>query len=125
MERAGIYKVAERAIPESQLRDVVHEMVRQCLTEMLGINTPSQQRQWHDTDPAYSLLGLDSAEQLRVMVRDGALRIGHEVRDVRSPSSQVPRYQFHLGKCEERLNLPPEKRAKVLKYRKSSIKKKG
>lgn len=97
----------DRLIPESQLREAIKEI----LAEMLGINATAQpQRQWYDSDPAYSLLGLDSAEQLRTMVRDGRLRVGIEVRDVRSPRSQIPRYQFHLEKCQSRLLLPPEKR---------------
>lgn len=111
MEKATPYKTNEKLIPESQLREVVKQLVRDTLAELLGVNSAAtNQRQWYDTDPAYSYLGLDSAEQLRVMVRDGVLRVGYEVRDVRSPSSQIPRYQFHLEKCEARLIIPPEKR---------------
>ena len=107
MERSQAYKTAERLIPESQLR----EAVREILTEMLGLNATAQsQKQWYDTDPAYSLLDLDSTEQLRVMVRDGIFRVGIEVRDIRSTGSQVPRYQFDLIKCKARLSTPPEKR---------------
>ncbi|MBN3875268.1 hypothetical protein [Nostoc sp. JL23] len=106
MEQPGIYKI-EKLIPESQLRDAIKEI----LAEMLGVNATAQpNRQWYDTDPAYCHLGLDSAEQLREMVRNGLLRIGIEVRDVRSPSSQIPRYQFHIEKCEARLLQSPEKR---------------
>ncbi len=100
----------QRFISESQLDQVVEEKVKKILAEMLGLQAATANRQWYDTDPAYSLLGLDSAEQLKKKVRSGILRVGHEVRDVRSPKSQVPRYQFHLEKCEARLNLPPEKR---------------
>jgi hypothetical protein len=97
----------ERLIPESQLKAAIKE----ALAEMLGVQTTIQpQRQWYDTDPAYSHLDLDSAEQLREMTRSGMLRIGIEVRDVRSPNSQLPRYQFHLEKCEARLLQRPEKR---------------
>ncbi|WP_414755607.1 hypothetical protein [Anabaena sp. CCY 9910] len=103
MERVS---TTERLIPESQLKAYIKET----LAEMLGVQPTQPQRQWYDTDPAYSHLGLDSAEQLRTMVRDGTLRVGVEVRDVRSPNSQIPRYQFHIEKCETRLLNPPEKR---------------
>jgi hypothetical protein len=102
------YKIGtERFIPESQLR----EAIKKILAEMLGVNANAQsQRHWYDTEQAYSLLDINSAEQLREMVRSGLLRLEHEVRDVRSPNSTVPRYQFHLKKCEERLLQRPEKR---------------
>ncbi|MEH2393711.1 MAG: hypothetical protein V7K21_19290 [Nostoc sp.] len=109
-----------RLIPESQIEALVEKLVKQKLAEMLGVTTTDRvQRQWYDTDTAYSLLGLNSDEQLRVMVRDGTLRVGIEVRDVRSPSSQIPRYQFHIEKCEARLVLPPEKR-QVTKAKKTA-----
>ncbi|MCC5641081.1 hypothetical protein LC593_35730 [Nostoc sp. CHAB 5844] len=103
MEKSGAYKT-ERLIPESQIEALVEKLVKKKLAEMLGVTAtaPQTQRQWYDTDPAYCLLGFDSSEQMRVMVRDGTLRLGHEVRDVRSPSSQIPRYQFHIEKCEAR-----------------------
>ncbi|BBD69555.1 hypothetical protein NIES4072_31120 [Nostoc commune NIES-4072] len=120
MEQSGAYKITERLIPESQLKAIVEDMVKDTLAQMLGVNATAQpSRQWYDTDPAYSLLGLNSDEQLRVMVRDGTLRLGYEVRDVRSPNSQTPRYQFHLEKCEARLSLPPEKR-QIKKDKKSA-----
>lgn len=109
MEQLRIYKAknAERLIPESQLR----EAIREILAEMLGVTADAQsQRRWYDTEQAYPLLGLNSVKQLREMVRSGILRVGHEVRDVRSPRSAVPRYQFHIFQCEARLALPPEKR---------------
>jgi hypothetical protein len=111
MEQPGTYKITERLIPESQLKAIVEDIVKDTLAQMLGVNSTAQsQKQWHDTELAYSLLGLNSVEQLREMVRNGLLRIGHEVRDVRSPSSQIPRYQFHIEKCEARLLQSPEKR---------------
>lgn len=106
MEKSGEYKI-EKLIPESQLRDAIKKI----LAEMLGVNqSADSRRQWYDTEQAYSLLGLNSVKQLREMVRSGILRIGHEVRDVRSPDSQIPRYQFHVERCDARLVLPPEKR---------------
>jgi hypothetical protein len=88
--------MSERLIPESQLKQAVREV----LSEMLGLGTPLPQasplRQWYDTDPAYTLLGFDEAEQLREAVRSGLLRIGYEVRDRRKPQAKLPRYQFHI-----------------------------
>lgn len=111
MKQPGACRITERLIPESQLKAIVEGMVKDTLAQMLGVNVTTQlQRQWHDTEQAYSLLALNTTEQLREMVRSGLLRIGHEVRDVRSPSSQVPRYQFHIEKCELRLSMPPEQR---------------
>lgn len=112
MEQPGAYKITERLIPESQIEALVSKLVKEILAEMLGVNATAAQpnRQWYDTENAYFPLGLNSAEQLREMTRNGMLRIGYEVRDVRSPDSQIPRYQFHLEKCEARLSLPPEKR---------------
>lgn len=98
----------EKLIPESQIKTAVKEI----LAEMLGVSLEQQtNRQWYDTDPAYSLLGLGSAKNLRKMVHSGFLRIGKEVRDIRlHSSSDRPRYQFHIEKCEVRLAELPERR---------------
>jgi hypothetical protein len=108
------FKITERLIPESQLRQVVEELVKQTLAQILGVNTatPQPQREWYDTDPAYQILGLDSPKQMRKMVADGILRVNKddEVRDLRSPGARLPRYQFHIAKCQARLSVPPAKR---------------
>lgn len=96
---------SERLIPESQIREVVRILLAE-------VQMP--ERQWYDTTPAYSLLGLDSAETLRIMVREGMLRLGIEVRDIRLHGSTKPHYQFHLAKCEARLLEPPEKRSRTI-----------
>ncbi len=101
--------MTEKYISESQLK----EAVRAVLSEMLGLGITSQvpvTRQWFDTDPAYQLLGLKDAEQLREAVRSGLLRVGHEVRDRRKPQARLPRYQFHIDKCQQRLSARPERR---------------
>ncbi|WP_445634610.1 Helix-turn-helix domain-containing protein [Nostoc sp. DSM 114161] len=114
---------AQKLVDDEQLRAITKDAVKEVLVEMLGLNTIQTQRQWYDTEQAYSRLDLDSAEQLRIMVRDGTLRLEHEVRDVRSPNSQVPRYQFHIEKCSTRLLQRPEKRRSVpLGTRKSNKK---
>jgi hypothetical protein len=103
--------MTERMISESELKQAVREV----LAEMLGLGTPasaqvSPLRQWYDTDPAYKMMGLDDAEQLREAVRSGLLRVGHEVRDRRKPKAKLPRYQFHIEKCQQRLSERPERR---------------
>ncbi len=101
--------MVEKLIPESQLKQAVREV----LIEMLGLsdlNPVNSTRQWYDTDPAYQLLGLNDAEQLREAVRSGLLRMGHEVRDRRKPQAKLPRYQFHIEKCQKRLSERPERR---------------
>ncbi|MEH1786538.1 MAG: hypothetical protein V7L23_13370 [Nostoc sp.] len=73
MEQPGVYKT-EKLIPESQIEALVEKLVKKKLAEMLGVNTTTQpQRQWYDTEQAYSLLGLNLADQLRDMVRSGLL----------------------------------------------------
>jgi hypothetical protein len=103
--------MSDPLISSSQLKQTIREV----LAEMLGItNTPQPQtqpnREWYDTDPAYQLLGLKDAEQLREAVRSGLFRVGHEVRDRRKPQSKLPRYQFHIEKCNKRLSERPERR---------------
>lgn len=101
--------LSERFVSEQQLKQVVREI----LAEMLGVGieqAPASNRQWYDTNSAYTLLGLDSAEQLREAVRSGLLRVGQEVRDRRKPQAKLPRYQFHLEKCQKRLSEKPERR---------------
>lgn len=105
MEKPTTYKTSrkpdqtetDRLIPESQLREIVRSLIQ----------TPKNQ--WYDTDPAYTLLGL-SAKRLRIMVRDGTLRLGTEVRDIRLRASTKPHYQFNIEKCNSRLLELPEKR---------------
>jgi hypothetical protein len=86
------------------LLDQIKQAVREVLAES------ELHCSWCNADPGYIHLGLDSAEQLRIMVRTGVLRVGIEVRDVRSRDSRLPRYQFHIAKCEARLLEPPAKR---------------
>ncbi len=124
MERSPPYQTqkTQKLIADEQLRTIVQDTVKQVLSEMLGLNTIQTQRQWYDTEQAYHRLDLDSAEQLRTMVRDGTLRLEHEVRDVRSPGSQIPRYQFHIEKCSTRLLQRPEKRRAAPSSRKGNKK---
>jgi hypothetical protein len=99
-------KATDYLIPKSQIK----EAVRDILAEMLGVQSQDRIRQWYDINEAYRLLDLNSAKQLREMIRSGLLRIGYEVRDRRSPGSQIPRYQVHIQQSLDRLQKPPEKR---------------
>jgi hypothetical protein len=81
------------------------DILAEALVEQLGkTKTPMVSRQWHNTDPAWRLLGLNSADQLRRLRRSGLLRCGIEYRVVESE------FQFHLSNCESRLSELPEKR---------------
>ena len=98
-------------IPESQLKQAVREVLLELLgATAAGASSTASNRQWYDTDPAYKLLDLDQAEQLREAVRSGLLRIGHEVRDRCKPQARLLRYQFHIGKCQKWLSERPEHR---------------
>jgi hypothetical protein len=103
-----IEDITDHLIPKSQIKQAIREI----LAEMLGVQMAQsgEQRQWYDTDPAYELLDLDEPEQLRDAVRSGLLRIGYEVRDRRKPRAKLPRYQFHIERCQQRLLEKPEKR---------------
>lgn len=103
--------MSDRLIPESQLKQAVAEILLD-VAQQLGIepHNSHQNRQWYDTNLAYKLLGYDEAEQLRDAVRSGLLRVGYEVRDRRKPQAKLPRYQFHIEKCQNRLLELPEKR---------------
>jgi hypothetical protein len=95
----------------------IKQAVREVLIEM-GYTTPvkptsikTTPRDWHDTTTAFGLIGLDTSEQLRKLVRDETLRIGIEVRDRRLNNREKPRYQFHIEKCKERLAKHPSQRS--------------
>ncbi|KYC42045.1 hypothetical protein WA1_18765 [Scytonema hofmannii PCC 7110] len=82
------------------------DILAEALVEQLNETKPStnQSRQWYNTDPAWRLLGLNSADQLRRLRRSGLLRCGIEYRVVESE------FQFHLSNCESRLSESPERR---------------
>jgi hypothetical protein len=81
--------LSERFISEQQLKQAVREV----LAEMLGVGIEKSiaaSRQWYDTSSAYSLLGLDDAEQLHDAVRSGLLRVGQEVRATQATGKAAP-----------------------------------
>jgi hypothetical protein len=50
------------------------------------------------------------AEKLRELNRSGMFKMGYHVRDVSGVNSGRPTLQFHIERCEQVLNTPPEKR---------------
>ncbi len=105
----------DRPITPAELDAAVREALAQVFMELaqqLGADPEAAriERQWLDTNQAYKSLGLQSAKALRDLVTSGDLRLGQEVRDRRRKSSTVPRYQFHIEKCQARLTQLPEKR---------------
>jgi hypothetical protein len=70
------------------------------------MNTP---RKWFFTNDAAIALDLP-AEKLRELYRAGMFRMGFHVRDVSPPTSKRSTLQFHIERCTEQLNTPPEKR---------------
>jgi len=69
-----------------------------------------QDAQFFPTKTACKMLGYPNSDSLRYAVKSGLLRIGIEVQDRRSPTSQIPRYFFDVAKCIDRLQTIPEKR---------------
>jgi hypothetical protein len=69
----------------------------------------THQQKWFDTRDAAIALDLP-AEKLRELYRAGLFRMGLHVRDVSPPNSGRPTLQFHVERCEQILNTPPEKR---------------
>jgi hypothetical protein len=109
----------ERGIPERNLDALIDAKVNQRiatllmeLAQRLGADPDRyrEQQQWYDTDPAYKLLGFGTAKSLRELVSSGDLRLGKEVRNRQKKGAKIPRYQFHVEKCQQRLTELPERR---------------
>jgi hypothetical protein len=66
-------------------------------------------KQWFFTSDAAAELDL-SAEKLRELYRNGMFQMGFHVRDVSAPKSKRPTLQFHIERCSQQLEMPPEKR---------------
>lgn len=67
------------------------------------------EKQWFLTNEAAIALDLP-AEKLRELNRSGMFKMGYHIRDISAPNSQRPTFQFHVKRCEQQLNTPPEKR---------------
>jgi len=104
-------------LSRQELNNVINEAVNAAMTEfqnlfieVMGRET-DRGNQWLNTAAAAAILG-KKPDQLRCMVRDGRLRLKHEVRDDRPKGAEKPVYMFHVNKCQQRLMTPPEKRGK-------------
>ncbi|MBD1847643.1 DNA-binding protein [Cyanobacteria bacterium FACHB-63] len=64
---------------------------------------------WLNTTEAAIALDLP-AKKLRTLCQSGMFKVGHHYRDVSPPGSKRPTLQFHVNRCQEQLNTPPEKR---------------
>lgn len=72
---------------------------------------PTKSSQWLNTADAAAILG-KNPNTLRRMVKDGRLRLKHEVRDDRLKNAIYPVYMFNVVACQQRLMTPPEERGK-------------
>ncbi|NJR49840.1 MAG: hypothetical protein HC780_10015 [Leptolyngbyaceae cyanobacterium CSU_1_3] len=80
--------------------------------------TPKEPRQeWFETNDAWSLLDLKNAEDLRRKRRNGFFKLGYHYRKGNEdPGATMPRWEFHVPRCQERLAEDP---AKWMKPRRS------
>lgn len=108
-------------LSRQELNSVINEAVNEAVNaamiefqnlfiEVMGRET-GRGNQWLNTAAAAAILG-KNPDRLRRMVRDGRLRLRHEVRDDRPKGAGKPVYMFHVNKCQQRLLTPPEKRGK-------------
>lgn len=90
--------MSDRLIPESELKAVV----KQTLAELLGISPEQQhQRQWYKASDAFSLLDLETADNLHDLRLTGDLKEGKHWRDTSSANAKRPTYQYHVGNCRK------------------------
>lgn len=66
-------------------------------------------REWFLTAEASALLGITS-NQLRKLRLNGMFKNGYHYRDTSIPNSGLPRWQWHLERCSQALEVAPEKR---------------
>jgi hypothetical protein len=64
---------------------------------------------WFCTNEAAIELDLPP-EKLRELYRSGMFKIGFHVRDVSPAGSGRPTLQFHIERCSQQLETPPERR---------------
>ncbi len=92
---------------ESEIRAIVRDEISKILAPIARIN----QQTYLPTSEAYKLLGYRSARQLYNAVEHGLLRLGREVQDRRTNTSEKPRYYFNISVCLKRLEQLPENRS--------------
>ena len=94
--------MADRLIPESELKAVVGALVEKKLADMLGISLEQQhQRQWYPASKAFQLLDLDTAKSLHNLRLTGDLKEKKHWKIVGSADAKRPTYQYHIGNCRK------------------------
>lgn len=68
-----------------------------------------KEQQWFFTAEAAAKLSI-TAEQLRKLRLNGLFKQGHHYRDTSIPGSGLPRWQWHIDRCNKALETPPERR---------------
>ena len=91
---------------EQDIRAIIRDEIRRMVGASLSTHI-----KFLPTNKAYKELGFISTQQLRQAVYNGTFRVGLEVQDRRSPSSDNSNYYFNIQACIKRLNTAPEKRA--------------
>lgn len=67
------------------------------------------QKQWLLTAEAASQLGITAA-QLRKLRLNGLFKSGHHYRDISVPNSGLPRWQWHVERCNKALEASGKRR---------------
>ncbi|HLO87994.1 MAG TPA: hypothetical protein VK203_23735 [Nostocaceae cyanobacterium] len=63
--------------------------------------TKQTESEWCDTSPAFGILGLESAQQLRNLIKNQTLQPNIHYRN--AGTNKKPKYQFHITKCRDKI----------------------
>jgi hypothetical protein len=63
--------------------------------------TKKIESEWCDTSPAFGILGLESAQKLRNLIKNQTLQPNIHYRN--AGTNKKPKYQFHIKKCREKI----------------------
>lgn len=96
---------------DEDLRSLLHTVFNQELQKFPGIKQTEnfEKSKFLPLKEAARALGY-KPRQLYTTINEGLLRVGIEVQDRRTPSSELARYYFDIEACKKRLSTPPEKR---------------
>ena len=102
----------EPLIPLSEVERLVEIKVKQVLSEMLGLDQPSQEPECLPIAKAAKVLGYGSPSQIYKDMDSGLLRVGRskEVEDRRRPGRQKARYYVNIALAKKRLAEDPNRR---------------
>jgi hypothetical protein len=90
------------------IRGIFREEIQQAINTLTRNPTPVN-REWYDVKDALETLGI-SPDYFRDLVKRGFFRPEIDFRDIRSPGSAKPKYQFHKDNCQKKLSQDPAKR---------------